>query len=360
MEEVQKLNARKSGVELLRIIAIFLICLNHAIQTSESFLDYGNLTFGIVTLKILRYSGQIGNILFVICTSWFLVDSKKLKVEKVLKILLDSTIISILIFLGFVLCGYQFSFQEVIQQLLPDLFSNMWFIPVYVVFYLIHPLLNSAIDGMNKKTHFYFCLTVLGILGFLGFIGWGGEIINAFVGFCIVYFVIAFIKKYCKDFYENRKLNIICFSIFAILFIALVVLKSYFVPILTLEHFYSPVLLPMLIFLFNIFNGINIQSKTINNLASCSLFVYCLHENILLRSIVRPLYYTKVLSICFDAYFGWIVLCGIGMFLGAYILAILYKYTLSRLTNKLSKLFGNAINNFFDKIYSKVFDKENT
>ena len=49
---------RFSGIELLRIVAIFLICVSHAVQTSEQFIDYSPTTnFTIVILKLLRYSG---------------------------------------------------------------------------------------------------------------------------------------------------------------------------------------------------------------------------------------------------------------------------------------------------------------
>ena len=38
--EVEKKKARFSGVELLRIIAILLICLSHSLDTSRGFVDY--------------------------------------------------------------------------------------------------------------------------------------------------------------------------------------------------------------------------------------------------------------------------------------------------------------------------------
>lgn len=357
--ELIKTKERNSGVELLRIIAILLICISHAVQTSEQFLDYSSLSFEILLLKTLRYSGQIGNILFVICSSWFLLDSKGVKIEKALKLLLDSMLISIVVFLGFVISGQNFTFKEIIRQILPDLFSNMWFVPVYVIFYLIHPLLNGAIYAMNKKQHFSFCLTLFSLFGVLGLIGWNGIVMNSFVGFCCIYFIVGFIKKYCKSFYENKKLNLLLFLIFYFIFIFAVIIKNIFnINRLTLDQFYSPILLPALLCLFNLFNGLKIQNKTINYLASCPLFVYCIHENILLRTYIRPLYYQKTLNICFNAYFGWIILCGIGMFIGGYLLSILYKHTLAKITKKLSLLLTIFFIHLRDKIYLLFFNSE--
>ena len=357
--EIAQSKTRRSGVELLRLLAILLICISHAVQTSEQFLDYSSLSVGIMFLKILRYSGQIGNILFVICSSWFLFNSKGVKIEKALKLLLDSMLISIVVFLGFVISGQNFTFKEIIHQIFPDLFSNMWFVPVYVIFYLIHPLLNGAINAMNKKQHFSFCLILFCLFGVLGLIGWNGIVMNSFVGFCCIYFIVCFIKKYCKSFYENKKLNLVLFFVFSSIFIFAIIIKNVFsLSRLTLDQFYSPILLPTLLCLFNLFNGAKIQSKMINYLASCSLFVYCIHENILLRTYVRPLYYKKVLNMYPNAYFGWVMLCAIGMFVGAYLLSILYKHTLSKITKKSSQTLSNFLTLIRDKIYLLFFNKE--
>ena len=353
-------NVRDFGVEILRIIAIFLICLSHSIQTSEQFLNYNNLTFGIVVLKILRYSGQVGNVLFVICSSWFLLDSKGVKFEKLLKILLDSMMISTIIFLIFACIGQQFSIKDVFYYVFPDIYYTLWFIPTYALFYLIHPLLNSAINGMNQKTHFTFCLILFGFFGVLGFFGFylSSILLNYFLGFCVIYFVVAFEKKYCKTFYENKKLNLILFFSLFLLFVLLILAKNFLqLESLTIDQFFSPLLIPMLLILFNLFYGIKIKNKVINYFASCSLFVYCIHENILMRN-VRADYYNYVLSINFDMYFAWIMLCAIVNFLGGYILSILYKQTLSKLTNKLSKIFAKWLCCLRDKIY-KIFFKEN-
>lgn len=93
---------RFSGVELLKVIAIFLICISHAVQTSELFIDYSP-TFdpAIVVLKIFRYFGQVGNIIFIISSCYFLFLSKsKTKFEKAINLLLDSCFISIILFAG--------------------------------------------------------------------------------------------------------------------------------------------------------------------------------------------------------------------------------------------------------------------
>lgn len=91
-----------------------------------------------------------GNVEILCLYSYFLVDSKKMKLDKTLKILLDSMIISIIVLLCVIVAGYSFSLTNIVKQIFPDFFSNMWFIPIYVIFYLIDPLLNMIIDNLKN------------------------------------------------------------------------------------------------------------------------------------------------------------------------------------------------------------------
>lgn len=347
-KEKNKKITRLSGVELLKIIAIFIICLAHAVQTSSQFVDYTNLNFETMVFKIFIYFGQIGNILFIICSSWFLFNGKGTNKSKAIKILLDSMFISIIIMVIFIIIGQKFTIYEIVRQVLPDIFGNMWFIPIYVVFYLIHPLLNKLINLMNKTQHFVCCLIMFCFFALLDIcFGWS-FIVNRLLSFIIVFFIVAYMKRYHGDFYKKRKLNLILFLILFSIFVVVVLLKSTcIVSGLVIDSWCLAITLPALLFLFNVFYSLPIKSRTINYLSSCSLFVYCIHENMLLRNILRPQYYDYVLSISPDMYFWWTMLCGVGMFVGAYLISLLYSVTLSKLTNKISLVFSNILDKFF-------------
>lgn len=352
---------RYSGVELLRILAMFLICIYHATLTSKSYLDFSSHSFGIIVLNIFYSFGQIGNILFVICSSYFLLDSRHTKKEKAIKLLLDSMIISILIFVTFVICGYKVSGAgECIKNIFPDLYDNVWFVTTYFLFYLIHPILNLAIERLGKKSHFTLLLFVFLLYGVYGTFTYFSVGVNDLIKFVLVYFVVAYMKKYYQDFCKNRRKNTILFLIFAGIYILLLVLKNFLISItIALDIWFSPFLLPMLLFLFNIFNSFKFTNKTINYIASCSLFVYCIHDNLLLRSVTRPKYFEYVLSKSPNMYFGWVILCGIVMFFGAYILSLLYRVTLSKLTDFLSKKLAIVTDKIIDFIYN-LFTKSKT
>ena len=84
----QNLTKRQSGIELLKIVAIFLIVVSHVTQTLGSkntdinFQDYvillGNATTNIqvLILTLMRQAGALGNTIFFVCSAWFLIGKK--------------------------------------------------------------------------------------------------------------------------------------------------------------------------------------------------------------------------------------------------------------------------------------------
>lgn len=100
---------RNSGIELYKLLGLFLICIFHSVQTSELFIDYSPTTnFTIIVLNFFKYFGHVGNIIFIISSSYFLYNSKKskLKFSKAINILLDSCLISTVIMIAFIGGGY--------------------------------------------------------------------------------------------------------------------------------------------------------------------------------------------------------------------------------------------------------------
>lgn len=302
-------------------------------------------------------AGTVGNIIFIVCSSWFLIDNKNFKLNKVLKLLIDSMMISMIILLGYALAGISFTKDVLIMQIFPDYFGNLWFIPVYCLLYLMHPLLNKIIDNINKKTHFILCFFIMVFYGLNGlYLGWGLGV-NQTIRFAFVYFIVAYMKKYCLEFSNNQKKNIICFSILLPIFLLLV-----FVDIKTkldIDSLISPIILPMTLCLFNIFKNMKFKNKLINYLAACSLFVYCFHENQLIRSILRPDFYRYMLAINSNYFLCYVIFCAIAMFVIGYLLSILYKSTLSKVSNKLSIIFANIIIAAINFVYNKFFNNKN-
>ena len=154
---MESVNSRQSNIELLKVIAIFVIISFHVAHTLVGFYEYEKVSsLQKIFIWLFRNIGTIGNCIFIICSSWFLFDNEHhfshFKLAKVIQILLNSCFISIIIFfLYHIITKEAFTYKDIIFNIFPDIFRNVWFVPCYVLFYCICPLLNASIGALNRK-----------------------------------------------------------------------------------------------------------------------------------------------------------------------------------------------------------------
>ncbi len=360
--------SRESGIELLKIIATFLICISHCTNTMGKFANFytPSNNFSFLIMKILQPGGTFGNLIFIVCSSYFLIDSKKAKKEKAINLLMDSQLISICFLIVFCItanllsANVKYSFEFFSNNLFPDYYGTVWFIPAYFIFYLIHPILNNIVNSINKKTHFAICLSIFVFYGLFELVILNPPMFvlpcSSALWFSYVFFIVSYMKLYCQNFQKNIKLNIKYLCIFVILFILVIVAKNYlglkfkvFEMYPDLNTSMSVVLIPIVLCAFNIFKSFKFKSKFINYMSSCTLFFYCIHENKLFREEIRPKVYEFLIG-KFGSNYLLIYLFGfsIVLFVATYVVSAIYKETFHKFTVKLSIRAKNAISKFID------------
>ena len=363
---------RKSGVELIRLIAMMLICISHCTQSMEKFVDFQTPSWdlSLLTMRFMRFGGTMGNILFVVCSSYFLVKRKKIRSEKAINILLDSQMISIGLFCCF--CGtallrgsaFHFTTTDIFAHLFPDLYETVWFVPCYVIFYLIHPALNLVIENLTQKQHLSVCILIFAVYGVGGLVNIA-PVFSSLLGFICIFFLVSYMKLYCFDFVEDTKKNVRYFSLFFFLFIGIVLAKNilaqhfeFFVIYPEIGGLLSVVFLPMLICLFNIFLKIEHCNRFVNYVASTCLFFYCIHENKIVREEIRPQIYGFLINRFGSDYLLLYVffLTAVLLFVG-FGVSIIYRETFHKLNEKLATIISQVIKNGYDKWFLK---KEHT
>ena len=358
---------RYSGIDLLRIIAIFIIIVSHCVQSTEMFINFFGPTKlpSYIILRILRHGGHIGNLLFVISSSFFLVDRPKAKAGKAINILLDSQCISTGLMIVYYIAsavfslGAVFTFPIFVINFFPDAYSMVWFIPAYVTFYMIHPYLNIIINNLGKKEHM-----MLNLFSFLFFgvvlMFQGAKIYSEFLGFFVVYFYVAYIKKYQYDYIFNLKKNLKAFIIMLLIFFGLVLAKnalsfkySIFSGFPSLGEMTSVVLFPLSMSLFNIFANFKFSSRFINSVSLLSLYMYCIHENYFIRTALRPFYYRTMMERFGKHFLTYAVILSVVLFFVSLIIAAIYHATMHKITEKLSVRIHIFIMRLFDKFYTQ-------
>ena len=312
---------------------------------------------GFLTI-LIRCLGQIGNCIFICCSAWFLVDSKKINVKKVINIIVNVFIVSVIIMILCIIGGINLSFKEIIKCILPTSFNNNWFIGCYILYYIIHQPLNKFIECLNKKQLLrvnmfliiYFCVWQLIFR----------KIYSSIMGFIVLHFIVAYIKKYMPNYTKNIKLNICALIISIIGFIfSMAIFNILCLKVsafdkdimLYIADIINPFLIIASISILNLFINRNFINKIINYIASLTLLIYIIHDNVLLRNYVRSWYYSKIyLTYGYNHINLIIIFTAIGMMVASIILASIYKETIQKIVRKICDYLYPYIKTYILKI----------
>ncbi|MDE6001605.1 MAG: acyltransferase [Clostridia bacterium] len=369
-------STRKSGVELIKILSVVLIVLCHTVPETFEFANgqtyvdgsaTNNLTFIIVSF--FSGAGLIGDVIFIVCSSYFLLDSKRISVKKIATMILNVLVISLLFMTVILSLGYKLSAITIVKQVFPTVFQNNWFISYYIVFYLMHPLFNLIIERLNKLSLgiaaallFFHCSILLYALG-------NAPSTNKFLCFVNIYFVVAYFKKYGQSFCNSKKINLILCILSAALYVALRLglnflgLKIDYLHdrMLGYVHINCPVLIVFSLTLFNLVNMLNWRSKTVNYLSSLSLLIYIIHHNNLFAKFIQPKWYTFFLGNVGEAHFiSCLLSLAVLYFAASVILATAYRYSIEIGVKKLSEKIEYGVLMLIDRIKQKRKPQEYT
>ena len=179
-------------------------------------LELTEFSFTHIVFTLFRWCGQIGDTLFITVSAWFLCDSKKIKTNKIIRMVMDSWIISV----AGLICGLVFltpSLTEMIKSLFPIRYSMNWFVGCYIIYYLIHPLLNQAVESMNKPAFRNFAVVLFAAYSVLGCIQQEYYYTNL-IGFICIHYFVMFMKRYInQERMLKRDITIICGAVCLIL-----------------------------------------------------------------------------------------------------------------------------------------------
>ena len=198
---------RSSNFELLRILAMLMIVASHATQHSGSgawTLITKPFSLNVFATYLFGTYGQTGVILFVIISSWFLCTSNSIHIKKAVRLYFQTMISSVLIFLFVKFGAFEpVGVKEFVKAILTPVYGGYWFIRTYLLFYLVVPFLQKAVQSADEKTHkkLLIILTILlPVLRFFFFVE--GEFGN--VGdFVYIFVAVSYLKKHEGNFLEK-------------------------------------------------------------------------------------------------------------------------------------------------------------
>lgn len=256
-------------------------------------------------------------------------------------------------------------FSIVIKSLFPTAFNNNRYLTCYLLFYPIHPALNLVIGKMSQKSLFRTALFSFAIYGLLNFVKYGFFYVTPLVLWVSLYFVTEYVKKYITGFSESKKKNILLL----ILGISGFVMTSAVLNIFGLKipafngkmlHTASngnPFLIVMTFALFNLCRRLKFKSVPVNYISGLSLFIYIIHDNLIVRTYLRP----YLINLVFErSGYGnkvlFVLLFAGATFLISLAVAFLYDKTLRRPFKTVSGKAYKLIKNVYLKAESLIIN----
>lgn len=373
---------RESGIELYKVIAIFLIVLSHVIQTLTEpnyVLGIGEGTFiniatattdlNVLLLALFRICGALGNNMFFICSAWFLVNSKKMSLKKVVHMILDVWIINMIVLIALRSMGIQLQISDTVKTFFPTTFANNWYITCYLLFYMIHPFLNRMLEQLSINEHLAFA-TILFVIYFIIPVLPLEEInlffVNEFVIFLATYVIVSFIKIFKNEWTEKLKTNKCILFVSVISYIVLILCvdflglrTNYFLNRLVRWNMNNSLFMFLIAFSsFNIMKKKEFINRTINYLSSLALLVYIFHENLAFRRYFRPVIEFSILNrFGIEHAFICAVCMAVSLAILSFIISAIYKIFFTKTVSKLSSIISKNLLTLWKKYERLVIEE---
>lgn len=346
--------SRNSSIELLKILSMLGIVVFHvnmSLGVSQIIPPYHSTHEALqpvnLTLQAISHFGVIANVIFWVCSCWFLVSDDRMSVRKVFYTLADVWVISMLVFMiSGCFIGFSSLKNVLICSVLPTLLSNNWYITCYLIMYAMHPLLNKIINGFDKRGYFRFVIVFFLLYSVTTLLYPSLLFTSELIVFVMIYFVVGYLKRYEKKFCCSRRINMTILAVSVAALCAYTLLFDYLAVNYGItdgrSQFWrkmgNPFVIMMAVSLFNLFRSVEFRNSIINYISSLTLFIYIIHENIVVRSLYRvPLWQWIADRFGTDALLIEHLTYSAALFVVSLVLGLLYKETLHRW---LAGLFG--------------------
>ncbi len=333
---------RVSSIELLRIIAMYMIVIYHYVLYSGFDLEEAGFGIQKFTYQIL-HTGGIGVATFIMISGFFGYKSKS-KPKKMIDLLLQVQFYSILAGAFALLAGNaELSVSFLLRTFLPTTFKQYWFFTAYIVLMLISPYINIFINAVSRENHLKLIGIIVIMWSVIPFITDKDFYLNEVLTFFSVYIIGAYLGKYPDNFWAKKRnseiLLAVCVSLLLMLTLIFGLLGRHISAFSNLSpHLFtrmSPLSIGLAVGLIMTFSKMKIKSSFINKVSSCVFAVYLLHENpytypVLWKKYLKAAYYVGT-----KYWFVHMIICTVAVFTACIVIEMIRKKAIEKPVSKL-------------------------
>ena len=203
--ESQMGGGRNSNIELLRIIAMFMILAHHFIVHNGY--DVLKLPLGperIFFQLVMAGGGKVGVVIFFSISAWFFLDKEQTIKSNLKRVwimereLLFWSLILVTFYLVF--DRADLSMKLMVKSVMPLSMGMWWYATAYAIFLALLPFLAKGLKALGREYHLALATTVLVIWGLTSFIPGMVRISDGFLGFIYLFILISAYKWYMEPF----------------------------------------------------------------------------------------------------------------------------------------------------------------
>ena len=355
---------RNSAVELLRIIAMYMIILYHYVIYNG--FDLENAEFGLqkFTYQIF-HTGAIGVDIFILITGFYSYKSASAP-KKIINLLLEAEFYSIFTGACMLLTGdVKMSASFLLHTLLPATFKQYWFFTAYIVLMLLSPYINKFIAAVSRTDHLKLIAVMLVLWSIIPFITDQDFFFNEIITMIMIYIIGAYLGKYPDNILKKGRnaelLTAVCATILVGSTFACGIAGKYVSTFRNLSsHFYtrlSPLVIGLTTGLLITFSKMNFKIGFVNKIASCTFAVYLIHESPFVYPVLWKKYLRAADYVYSKYWFAHMLISTVLVFAVCIIIELIRKSTIEKPLNKLAGRAYDKIEGFVIKTIDSVKKK---
>jgi len=279
---------RNSSIELLRIIAMFMILMYHFITQNGFPINKLPLAMEIFFRFFMASGGKVGVVIFFSISAWFFLDKEQTIKSNLKRVWIMERE---LLFWSLTLMAFYLMLDRacidaklMIKSIAPLSMSLWWYATAYAIFLALLPFLSKGLKALGRKYHLALAITVLIIWGLTSFIpgSLGGypsinSSLTGVFGFIYLFIIISAYKWYMKPFTLKKIGVLLGTGIGLSLLFEIVSIVLHHFGFASSFVITSDWKLPMVMIgfgIFLLFNKCTFHSQVINRIAQSAFAVY--------------------------------------------------------------------------------------
>ena len=364
-----RLTERNYGVDLLRIVSMFMICVTHVLGHG-GILDGNNLTAHGHVAYIIHLT-CFGAVNVYAITSGYVCFNSKNRASSIINLWLQVCFYSVFIAVVGMVCSWteDKTVWHIVDSFFPVVNNTYWYFTAYFCLFFFMPIINYGVRHAPKRAVEGAIVAIFLIFGVANSIG-EKSVFSLNNGYTVIwiasmYLLGAYIRKYNPlnnfNWWKSLIAYVLCV---AVAFLSKRLIESYEVNEryqLSRNAFIfypSPIIFLQSLFLFNAFRRINVKGvfvKIISVLSPLTFGVYLIHDNPIIRKTFVSGKFAYYLEYSVAKMVFMIILTAVIIFS----ICMAIEFLRSQLFKFIKvKSFSTWLAGLFTKLFDRIFKKE--